>query len=337
MTVARVDPPTGRFVHAALILEAEPDLEMLAAELVRSAQSYDEVLLVVGDHTRTVLTGHLGESPAGVRWAEPGAFYQRLGYAYERFRRYLAGEHRAGRRVHVVAEPDLAAGVDAGLRADRTAAYLAYEAICNHTYALGGSAVTCIWDGRQQPGAVVDGVRATHSHLVTGSGRTASPHFVAPERYLAGNQETPMDPPPGQVELDVTVSDSGGGGGGLRALRVAVSGWAAGHRFAGETLEDLVLAVVEVATNGLRHGGPPIRVRAWHHGATLITQCDDAGARPFPADAGYLRPDPVTAVAGGRGLWLARQMADVVTVSSRPGLTSVRLHFPRHIMAAASS
>jgi anti-sigma regulatory factor (Ser/Thr protein kinase) len=333
MTVARVESSAGRFVHAALIVEAERDLEMLAAELVRSARRYDEVLLVVGDHTRTVLTGHLGESPDGVRWADPRAFYQRLGFAYERFRRYLAGEHRAGRRVHVVAEPDLAAGVDAGLRADRTAAYLAYEAICNQTYALGGSAVTCIWDGRQQPGAVVDGVRATHSHLVTGAGRTASPHFVAPERYLAGNQGTPMGPPPGQVGLDVTVSD----GDGLSALRTAVNGWATGHRFAGEALEDLVLAVVEVATNGLRHGGPPVRVRAWHHGATLITQCDDAGARPIPADAGYLRPDPVTVVAGGRGLWLARQMADVVTVSSRPGLTSVRLHFPRHIMATASS
>jgi anti-sigma regulatory factor (Ser/Thr protein kinase) len=333
MTAAQAESPTGRFVHAALILEAEHDLEVLAAELIRTARLYDEVLMVVGDHARAVLTDHLGHAADGMRWDRPGAFYQRLGFAYERFRRHLAGEHRAGRRVHVVAEPDLFTGADAGLHAERAAAYLGYEAICNQTYALGGSAVTCVWDGRRQPDTIMDGVRSTHSHLVTASGRTASPYFIAPERYLLESRDVPMAAPPVKADHDLTVGD----GDGLSRLRATVSGWATGHRFTGEALEDLVLAVVEVATNGLRHGGPPVRVRTWHHGATLTVQCDDAGANPIPADAGYLRPDPVGAIAGGRGLWLARQLADVVTVSSRAGLTSVRLHFPHQIMTATPS
>jgi anti-sigma regulatory factor (Ser/Thr protein kinase) len=296
-------------------------------------ETYDQVLVVVGDRTRDVLTGAGGDFPSEVRWGEPGAFYQRLGFAYEGFRRYLAGEQRAGRRVHVIAEPDLVSGLDADLQADRAAAYLAYEAICNDTYALGGSAVTCVWDCRRYPPAVIEGVRATHPYELTAAGRSPSPSYLPPERYLSEHHDVLMRPPPQHVDHDATVEEVAA----LSGLRSALTKWASGHRFTGETLEDLVLAVVEVATNGLRHGSTPIRVSAWHRHDTLIVQCDDSGAHAIPAAAGYLRPEPSAAVAGGRGLWLARQLADVVAVSSVPGRTSVRLHFPLKVMMSLPS
>ena len=43
--------------------------------------------------------------------------------------------------------------------------------------------------------------------------------------------------------------------------------------------------------------------------------------------AGYRRPS-TDAVAGGHALWLARQLADTVTV---PGRTSIRMQFPRDV------
>ncbi|GAA4958183.1 ATP-binding protein [Actinoplanes utahensis] len=319
---------TARFVHAALIVETDRDRDLLAAHVSRQARFYDEVLVVAGERTRAGMT-----DLAGVRWGTPEEFYQRLGSAYERFRRYLAEGHRAGRRLHVIAEPELIRGVDPSLRADRVAAHLAYEAICNRTYALGAPAVTCVWDSRRHPGAVIDRVRATHPDLVTAAGLTPSPDYLPPERYLAERHTVPALAPPAHVDQDVTA----GAVAELSGLRSALGGWAADHGFGGTAREDLVMAVVEVASNGLRHGGPPVRIRAWHHGGTLVVQCDDAGARPIPAVAGYLRPDPVAAVAGGRGLWLARQLADVVTMSSAPGRTSVRLHFPREVMPAVRS
>jgi anti-sigma regulatory factor (Ser/Thr protein kinase) len=324
MTVAHgTGPLAARFVHAALIIETDRDLDMLAAELTRSAKLYDEVLVVVGERTRAVLAGLVGDLPHTVCWGAQDGFYQRLGFAYERFRRYLSDEHRAGRRAHVIA----------GLRADRVAAYLEYEAICNRTYSLGAFTVTCVWDCRNHPATVIDRVRATHPHLVASVGRMPSPDYLQPERYLTECRRLPMRSPPANVDHDVSV----GGVAELSALRLTMAGWAADHRFSVEAMEDLVTAVVEVATNGLRHGDPPVRVRAWHQGGTLLVQCDDAGSRPVPAEAGFLRPDPVAAVAGGRGLWLARQLADMVMVSSEPDRTSVRLHFPREIMLAASS
>ncbi|WP_229068785.1 ATP-binding protein [Actinoplanes sp. DH11] len=326
-------PRPSPFVHTAFVVDADGDLSMLVSDLRRSVALYDEVLVVVGDHTRSVLTDQGGDVAAAVRWDDVGKHYQRLGFAYESFRRYLADAHRARRRVHVVAEPDLVTGVDAALRADRAAAYLAYEAMCNHTYALGGAAVTCVWDSRYHPESVLRDVRTTHSHELTPAGRVPSSHYLPPERYLADHRDTVMRPPPAHVDHDITVAEVAG----LTDLRSTVSGWALGHRFAGEALDDLMVAVIEVATNGLRHGGPPVRVRAWHHHDTLVVQCDDAGAGPIPVLAGYLRPDPLAAVAGGRGLWLARQLADVVTVDCVPGRTSVRLHFPHQVMTSASA
>jgi hypothetical protein len=63
---------------------------------------------------------------------------------------------------------------------------------------------------------------------------------------------------------------------------------------------------------------------------TLIVQVDDDGGRPVPPTAGYRPPRPTQ--HGGRGLWLARQMADTVAVHTTPNRTSVRLHFPRELL-----
>ena len=320
----------SEFAHSALIISADLDLpSVLGPQLHRSAGIYDEVLLVVGARTRAALARSVADVPRGVlSWGDPASFYQRLGSAYEAFRRYLAAQHQGGRRVHVIAEPDLISTVAPELRADRALAYLAYEAVCNDTYSIGRSAVTCIWDRRDYEDNVIDAVRATHAYELTRTGPVLSPHYLPPERYLAERQDAPLRPTPSHVDRDVTLGKVAE----LSALRSTVGAWAVEHGFAEEATEDVVVAVIEVATNGLRHGGAPVRIRAWHHDDTLLVQCDDAGNQPIPANAGYYRPNPHAAAAGGCGLWLVRQLADVVIVSTAPGRTTVRLHFPQQLM-----
>ncbi|WP_406038413.1 ATP-binding protein [Micromonospora sp. NBC_00898] len=111
----------------------------------------------------------------------------------------------------------------------------------------------------------------------------------------------------------------------LTPLRGALRGWAEARSFDPDATGDIVVAVTEVATNGLVHGAPP--VRSWHRGDTLIVQVADSGGQRIPPTAGFHRPGSAGRV-GGRGLWLARQLADVVTVHSGASGTSVRLHFP---------
>ncbi|WP_249998275.1 ATP-binding protein [Actinoplanes sp. M2I2] len=324
MTMPSVREHGSDLAHTAIVGSAADLPAVLVPELRRSAGRYDEVLLVVGHDTRAALQGQVGELDGNVRWSDPRGFYQRLGFAYESFRRYLAGQAEAGRRVHVIAEPDLTGGADPGLRAS---AYLSYEAMCNETYAPYGCAVTCVWGEQHHSPAVLEGARATHPHLLTATGPVRSGSYQDAERYLAGRRD-PWPPAPAEVDEEVILA----GVADLRRLRSVVHTWAADRDFADEPIDDVVVAVVEVAANGLRHGAAPVRVRAWHDQDTLVVQCDDSAGRPLPVTAGYRRPGRADAAPDGRGLWLARQLADVVIIGREPGRTSVRLHFPHEIM-----
>src|SRR5207247_162674 len=77
--------------------------------------------------------------------------------------------------------------------------------------------------------------------------------------------------------------------------------------FADDAAVEVVVAVCEVALNGLVHGCAPVRVRAWQHGGTLIVEADDVDGRPLPATAGYFSQDSKPAT--GSGLWHARRFA----------------------------
>lgn len=330
MTAVGAVAERGRgFRHAAIVASSPADVAAaLIPELRRAGAAYDEILLVVDESVRVLLSAHVGHLDDVVRWGDPAAFYQRLGFAYESFRRYLAEHHAAGRRVHVIAEPDLAGPVDAVLRTDRVAAYMAYESMCNDAYAPYDSAVTCVWTARHHSARFLDEARATHGHLLTPAGVHVSPSYLPPESYLAEQRDTSLSPVPARIDSEAVI----GAVEDLSRLRTALTTWAVTVGFARDAAEDLVVAAIEVATNGLRHGAAPVRVRAWQHHDTLIVQCDDSAGRAIPATAGFRRPRPADALPGGRGLWLARQLADMVLIDSAPDRTSVRLYFPHGVM-----
>jgi anti-sigma regulatory factor (Ser/Thr protein kinase) len=134
-----------------------------------------------------------------------------------------------------------------------------------------------------------------------------------------------MTPVPPVTDIDMTVSE-------LRevaACRAAVARCAALHHFVPTAIGQVVSATSEVVTNGVHHGRPPVRLRAWSQDMTLIVHVDDHGGRPIPAGSGY-RP-PAT-LADSAGLWVARQLADVLLTSTAGGRTAVRLYFPYEVM-----
>ena len=87
--------------------------------------------------------------------------------------------------------------------------------------------------------------------------------------------------------------------------------------------QDLVVAVNEVATNSLRHGGGRGTLRHWKEGRAFIAEVRDEG---FIDDPLVGREMPSPDQMGGRGLWMVNQLCDLVQVrSSRTG-AAVRLH-----------
>lgn len=314
------------FRHAALIVDSDETLRhRLMPALRESLDREAPVLMVVGAGTERLVRAELGASGDRLEWRDTSAYSQRLGFTFEAFRTYLAAQHAAGRRVHVVAEPDLSAGVSRDIPFDRAAAYMSFEAMCTSAYAGFGCPITCIYDSRQQPDSIIENVRTVHDHEITAVGDVVSDRHVPPAEFLAARNDVPLSAPPRLTDLDLPVSRAAD----LGDLARAVASWAGSREFSDLAIDDVVIAVVEIATNGLVHGVPPVRVRAWWRGGTLVAQVDDAGGRPLPALAGYVAPGANP--AAGRGLWLARQLADVVSVHTEAGTTSVRLHFPHEV------
>jgi anti-sigma regulatory factor (Ser/Thr protein kinase) len=112
----------------------------------------------------------------------------------------------------------------------------------------------------------------------------------------------------------------------LVEVRHAVGRLAAAQGVSGRDLYLFVVAVNEITTNAVRHGGGTGHLRLWSTDDRLYCQVVDRGPG-VPADrSGHQRPAPDT--LGGRGLWLARQGCQTLTIDSGTHGTAVTLTLP---------
>jgi anti-sigma regulatory factor (Ser/Thr protein kinase) len=88
-------------------------------------------------------------------------------------------------------------------------------------------------------------------------------------------------------------------------------------------IDDLIVAVNEATTNSVRYGGGGGTLRIWEDGRTLICELRDNGHIDDPLVG---RRIPTLDQEGGRGLWLANQLCDLVQVRSLPEGVVVRIH-----------
>jgi anti-sigma regulatory factor (Ser/Thr protein kinase) len=90
--------------------------------------------------------------------------------------------------------------------------------------------------------------------------------------------------------------------------------------------DDVVLAVHELVSNAIRAAGAA-GLSTWLSGDVLVWEVTDAGPGLHEATAGYVPPRDD--VEGGRGLWIARSLADDATVAPDAPGTAIRLFFRR--------
>jgi anti-sigma regulatory factor (Ser/Thr protein kinase) len=104
---------------------------------------------------------------------------------------------------------------------------------------------------------------------------------------------------------------------GLISLRNAVAAHVGRLGLPEETVAHVVLAVYELASNAVRHGGGRGRLRMSVDDGVLRCAVHDEGAGfPDPGRAGRVRPDPTA--SGGRGLWLVRCVSDRLEIRTDP-------------------
>ena len=106
----------------------------------------------------------------------------------------------------------------------------------------------------------------------------------------------------------------------LLALRSAIVAHAGTSTVGDDLVEEMVLVAHELATNAVRHGGGAGRLRLWTTDGRLWCEVSDGGpGLPDPTTIGTTLPAPDT--LGGRGLWIARQMADLTITATTAGTT----------------
>lgn len=95
---------------------------------------------------------------------------------------------------------------------------------------------------------------------------------------------------------------------------------------------DLVLAVSEVAANTLRHTKSPGTLAMWHDADEVVCEIHDQGTITDPLVG---RSKPLPGASGGHGLWLVRQVCDLVELTSDASGTTVRMHMTLHPRGAS--
>ncbi|WP_344015986.1 sensor histidine kinase [Pseudonocardia xinjiangensis] len=309
-------PLAASAAHAVALYGSDAELRRMVLPFVREGLHGGEaVVAAVSEQAAAVLCEGLGKARNDVRWAVPGLTYTSLGPASEAVRSYLAEQHEAGTPVRLLAEN--ATGGPAG----RTAAYLRLDAVSSEVYGVYGFPWACLYDRRRHPAEVLEQVVQVHPLLLGADGRAAgNGAYVSPEAYLAAHPG-PLSPVPPTVALDVTLTT----GAELSAVRNRAAGAAGLLGLPVADTRDLELGAGEVIANALEHGVLPCRVRLWGEAGQVVVRVDDRGPGDGVATAGFRRP-PLDS-RSGMGLWIARQLADVVHVGTGVDGNAVELRF----------
>ncbi len=171
----------------------------------------------------------------------------------------------------------------------------------------------CPYDAGSLGEEVIDSVAHSHPCLQREGRSLPSSSFERDQDCFAG-----VLPPPA-VAPEVLAFGLAGLGEVRR--RVAAAAERAGMDAPG--VADLVTATSELAANSVVHGGGNGTLRLWCEDERLLAEVEDRGVIEEPL-VGRIRP--LVSQEGGRGLWLANQLCDLVQIRSGEDGTTVRLH-----------
>jgi anti-sigma regulatory factor (Ser/Thr protein kinase) len=193
-----------------------------------------------------------------------------------------------------------------------------HESLLNVAFDGGrGWRLLCPYDVERLDDDVLAGARRNHPVIAGAYGRHASPSYVSANAG-PGPFDGELPAPRGVVERTCVASAEG-----LAPMREWLACWAADARMSAANVQQLVLAVNELASNSVCYGGGTGTVRAWREDSMIVCEVGDEGHIDEPL-AGRMQPTAVQST--GRGLWLVNQLCDLVQIRSSRDGTSVRVH-----------
>jgi anti-sigma regulatory factor (Ser/Thr protein kinase) len=306
--------PAGQtFRHEAFLYASEHEFLEGTLGFIRAGLTDGEPVMAALSAAKIArLRAELGGDAVRVRFvdmAEVGSNPARIIPAWHDF---VGGRPSPDRPIRGIGEP---------IWAGRTAAELVecqrHEDLLNLAFAdTPAFRLLCPYDTEALDPAVIQEARCSHPIVVEDRVERESTGYRGLEAVAAPFGKPLPEPPspPSEMAFDIDT---------LRAVRGMVSRHAARAGMSADRAGDLILAVDELATNSVRHGGGRGVLRVWHEGRALICEVHDRGRIDEPLVG---RRFPSTDQPGGFGVWLVNQLCDLVQMRSLPGGNVVRLH-----------
>ena len=296
----------GVFRHEALIYGDADEFLAATVPFLRAAlENAEPVLVAVRRDNAALLKGELGTATAAIRFADIETLGRNPARIIPFWRDFV--DEQGGGPVRGIGEP-----VWPGRKPAEIDECQRHESLLNVAFAAPPSwTLLCPYDAGGLDDEVLTAV--AHSHLAVEHDGRSEPNasFAVDPDWFAGS----LPEPPNEMgyEFDRT---------GLFDVRQRV-GWAA--KSAGlptEATTDLVVAASELAANSIVHGGGAGTLHIWREQDRLLVEIEDRGSIAEPL-VGRVRPEPTQ--VGGRGLWIANQLCDLVQIRSGATGTAVRL------------
>lgn len=311
MTFATSDRRVGgRFRHEAVFYRGLDDMvETVAPFVLEGLEAREPVLVAELPDRIAELRGALGAAAAEVTFLDMPEVGGNPARIIPAWREFVA--RHPGRPVRGVGEPVWAGRREAELDECRLHESLLNVAFDDNPW---GFRLLCPYDADGLSDEVL--ADAMHTHPVVGSAARANYAYGGHPHAFGEFERRLPDPPAEPREIRF-------GPGDLGLLRSAVRGLCDAVPLEGDTVDDLVLAVHELACNSIEHGGGGGLVRGWVEPDGLVVEVSDDGLIEDPLVG---REAVLDVSEGGRGIWMANHLCDLVQVRSSSAGTAVRLH-----------
>jgi anti-sigma regulatory factor (Ser/Thr protein kinase) len=301
--------------HQALLYGSDEEFLAGTVPFIRDGlECGDPVRVVTTDRNKGWLQEALGGDARQVVFGESSQCYRHPVRALAELHRTVRSAGRVGQRLRLIGEPLWTAR-----SAQQTTEWARYESLVNAALGWANAALVCTYDTRVVDPDVVAEVARTHPQLVVNAAAQPSLSYLDPAVFSAECDRSPLPelPPPALCRRFAGMDQ-------LVTLRALVTGYATEAAATAPAVEQFVRAVNQVATNAIEHGGGSGVLRVWTGPQAMVCEVSDTGAGLRDPLAGHLPAGRST--ARGRGLWLARQLCDLLEVRSDPAGTTVRLH-----------
>ncbi|MFF3327047.1 anti-sigma factor RsbA family regulatory protein [Streptomyces sp. NPDC002889] len=301
---------TEPFVHPALFYRSSEEYLAGTVPFIQKGLAVGEpVAVAVPRGNLELIRAELEGSAEAVKFIDMNEAGRNPGRIIPKVLRAFADTHPTG-RVRIIGEP-----IWPGRTEAEYPACVQHEALINTAFHGRNVTIVCPYDAVRLDAAVLADAYTTHP-VVVDEGREEPSDTYDPDRAVAAHNQPLARPPGAAATFDFEAER-------LPDARDFAVARARHLGLAGERLDDFALAVAELTTNSVVHGGGSGAVWVWEEGGQILCEVRDAGHLSDPL-AG--RRPPQRDQLGGRGLLMVNYLTDLVRVHTGPDGTAIRFH-----------